>query len=207
MLHKEIPEICAENPNEACERSLKHIGIITSESQRIIKMINELLDKAKLEAGKVEWHFTEQPIQTLVDHAVSVTYALFKAKHLDCETRIDPDLPPVMCDPEKNPASAHQPLFQRRQIYALHGSVICSATRQEDMLLVSVQDTGPGIPKEEQAAIFDKFKQSYAGRHAQGTGLGLSICKDIIENHKGKIWVESESGAGSTFFFSLPFEQ
>ncbi len=206
MLHKEIPQLCTPKHDEICDRSLKHIEIITSESQRIIRMINELLDKAKLEAGKVEWHFTEQAIQKLIDHAFSVTYALFKAKHLDCETRIEPDLPLVLCDPEKI-LQVLINLFSNAAKFTTKGSVVCSATRQDNMLLVSVKDTGPGIPEEEQTAIFDKFKQSYAGRSSQGTGLGLSICKDIIDNHKGRIWVESQPGSGSTFLFSLPFTQ
>ena len=206
MLQKEIPHFCDEEHSEGRERSLRHISIISSESQRILRMINELLDKAKLEAGKVEWHVTEQRIHTLIEHAVSVTYALFKAKHLSCETRIDPDIPPVSCDQEKI-LQVLINLFSNAAKFTAQGGVLCSATQQNDMLLVSVQDTGPGIPKEEQQIIFGKFKQTHSGKESQGTGLGLSICKDIIAHHKGNIWVKSEPGAGSTFFFTLPLSK
>ena len=203
MLQREIPQVCDENHDEVCQRSMKHIGIITSESQRIIKMITELLDKAKLESGKVEWHFTEQNLKSLIDHALSVTYALFKTKHLSCETRVDPGLPTIMCDPEKI-LQVLINLLSNAAKFTMQGGVVCSATPQEDMLLVCVTDTGPGIPEEERESIFDKFKQTYAAKHMQGTGLGLSICKDIVTHHKGKIWVQSEPQGGSTFCFTLP---
>ena len=74
---------------------------------------------------------------------------------------------------------------------------------------VSVTDTGVGIPVEEQTKVFSKYEQTEAGKDAalKGTGLGLAICKEIISMHNGEVWVESEAGQGSTFFFSLPITQ
>jgi signal transduction histidine kinase len=78
------------------------------------------------------------------------------------------------------------------------------ARREEKAVLVSVRDTGPGIPREHATAIFDKFRQIPGTGRLPGTGLGLAIVKHIIQAHGGSVWVESEAGSGSTFIFRLP---
>ena len=84
------------------------------------------------------------------------------------------------------------------------GMVSVTARREEKAVLVSVRDTGPGIPREHAAAIFDKFRQIPGTGRLPGTGLGLAIVKHIIQAHGGSVWVESEAGSGSTFIFRLP---
>jgi two-component system sensor histidine kinase GlrK len=84
------------------------------------------------------------------------------------------------------------------------GTVSIAARRLENAVMVSVSDTGPGIPKEHAAVIFDKFRQVPGSGRLPGTGLGLAIVKHIIQAHGGAVWVESEEGNGSTFTFQLP---
>jgi len=85
------------------------------------------------------------------------------------------------------------------------GRVALSAERRDGEVLVSVADTGPGIPAKDRVVIFEEFRQAPAGAHAdEGTGLGLTLAKKIVELHGGRIWVESEVGHGSTFRFTLP---
>ena len=89
------------------------------------------------------------------------------------------------------------------------GSVTCRVSRNKDDVIVAITDTGIGIAPKDHAAVFEQFKQvgDTLTDKPKGTGLGLPICKEFIEHHGGKIWLESELGKGSTFFFSLPIQQ
>ncbi|HJQ51210.1 MAG TPA: ATP-binding protein, partial [Gaiellaceae bacterium] len=87
------------------------------------------------------------------------------------------------------------------------GRVDVSALLEDGRVEIAVADTGPGIPAEDLSAIFEEFEQTDEGRKAEGTGLGLPLSRKLVELHGGRLWAESEAGRGSTFHFTLPFQQ
>lgn len=128
------------------------------------------------------------------------------AKGINLELRTSPDLPVIKIDRERMLQALRDLIGNALKFTPNGGSVTVSSRLVERNVEVRVSDTGPGIPKENLAAIFDKFQQAQLSGYNQikGTGLGLAIVKHIITAHGGRIWVESELGHGSSFIFALP---
>ena len=219
------------------ERILENLAIMENESQRLTQLINDVLDIAKMEADRMEWHMARTDLTEVIQSAVSATTALAKEKDLSIQVHLPPDgLPPVWGHRDRliqvttNLLSNAIKFTEQGQIqvsgYRLQVSrdgttqpeIVRLGAHDEALNLepetlpsgewavVSVTDTGVGIPAKEIPGIFEKFTQvgdTLTGK-PQGTGLGLSICKGIIEHHRGYIWVKSEPGQGSTFSFALP---
>lgn len=186
---------------QVCE----NIQIIIDESQRLTALINKVLDLAKIEAGMVEWHMEPLPVAEVIERAMAATAALFEQKGLKPIAEISADLPDILGDRDRL-IQVIINLLSNAVKFTEHGSVTCQATRAEGEILIRVIDTGIGITEVDQAQVFEKFKQvgDTLTNKPQGTGLGLPICKEIIEHHGGRIWVESELGRGSVFSFTLP---
>jgi signal transduction histidine kinase/DNA-binding response OmpR family regulator len=183
----------------------ENLQVVVSEGERLTKLIDDVLDLAKIEAGKLEWHMGPVTLQEIVDHATAATSSLFDAKGLALVKQIAPDLPMVSGDRDRLVQVVIN-LISNSVKFTDAGSVTCRAERRGDELVVSVSDTGLGISRAEQPKVFERFKQvgDTLTDKPKGTGLGLPICKEIVEHHGGRIWVESEPGRGSTFSFSLP---
>ncbi|WP_432811537.1 response regulator [Pantanalinema sp. GBBB05] len=183
----------------------KNINIIVSEAERLTSLINDVLDVAKMEAGKVEWHMQLLSMAAVVERAIASTSALVESKGLLLHSVVAPDLPKVFGDSDRL-IQVMINLISNAIKFTEHGSITCEVTSQREHLLVQVIDTGIGIHPKDQPQVFDKFKQvgDTLTDKPKGTGLGLPICKQIIEHHGGSIWVESETGKGSRFCFTLP---
>jgi signal transduction histidine kinase/DNA-binding response OmpR family regulator len=183
----------------------ENLQVVVSEGERLTKLIDDVLDLAKIEAGKLEWHMGPVTLQEIVDHATAATSSLFDAKGLALVKQIAPDLPMVSGDRDRLVQVVIN-LISNSVKFTDAGSVTCRAERRGDELVVSVSDTGLGISRADQPKVFERFKQvgDTLTDKPKGTGLGLPICKEIVEHHGGRIWVESEPGRGSTFSFSLP---
>jgi signal transduction histidine kinase/DNA-binding response OmpR family regulator len=183
----------------------ENLQVVVSEGERLTKLIDDVLDLAKIEAGKLEWHIGPVTLQEIVDHATAATSSLFDAKGLALVKQIAPDLPMVSGDRDRLVQVVIN-LISNSVKFTDAGSVTCRAERRGDELVVSVSDTGLGISRADQPKVFERFKQvgDTLTDKPKGTGLGLPICKEIVEHHGGRIWVESEPGRGSTFSFSLP---
>ncbi|MEO0840949.1 MAG: response regulator [Cyanobacteria bacterium J06643_5] len=184
-----------------------NINIIISEAERLTTLINDVLDIAKMEAGKLDWKQENINIEEVIERSLAATYALFVNKDLELVKDIQPELPQVICD-EDRLIQVLINLISNAVKFTDEGSIICSAKVNNNNIVVSVSDTGSGISQDDQPKVFDKFKQvgEIFTDKPQGTGLGLPICKQIIEHHGGNIWVESELDKGSTFSFSIPIE-
>ncbi|NLI31002.1 MAG: PAS domain S-box protein [Nitrospiraceae bacterium] len=189
----------------AIKRVRDNINIILSESERLTTLIDDLLDIAKLESGKVVWKMERISINEVISRAHDATSALFDKKGLVFIRRIDESLPEFIGDRDKLIQVVIN-LLANAVKFTPAGTVTCSAVRRNGELLVSVIDSGIGIAEGDRASIFEKFKQAgdTLTDKPRGTGLGLPICKQIIEHHGGRIWVESETGKGSIFSFTLP---
>lgn len=185
-------------------------------SEKMLNLINDILDLSKLEAGKLLLSKMKVDFPAIVDISCRNLRIPMNNKKLRLEQKYAPNLPKVDVDPDKI-GQVMTNLVSNSIKFTPEGGTISIAADVEDYvdeldgstrkrLIVSVADTGAGIAKEELPLLFDKYKQTKTGKMSKykGTGLGLAISKRIIEAHKGKVWVESEVNKGTTFHFTIP---
>ena len=202
-----FPNVVSEDRkvNRAILQARESLSIIISEGERLTSLINDLLDLAKIESGKVDWKDEAVWLDEVVDHAVSATAALVDQKGLTLIREVEADLPPVTGDRDRLIQVVIN-LLSNAVKFTPHGTVTCRVQRAQNNLVVSVTDTGVGIAPEDQPKVFEKFKQvgDTLTDKPKGTGLGLPICHEIVKRHGGRLWLESELGKGSKFSFKLP---
>ena len=182
-----------------------NLDIIISEGQRLTSLINDVLDIAKMEAGKIEWKDERFTARYVVEHAVSATSSIFSEKGLGIITDIEDDLPEIFADKDRFIQVVIN-LLSNAVKFTDKGDITIRAKSSGDFVLISVSDKGMGISKDNLNKVFEKFKQvgDTLTDKPKGTGLGLPICKQIVEHYGGKIWAESKEGEGSTFYFTAP---
>lgn len=197
-----------EKLNKAVEQILSNSEIIISEGERLTQIVNNVLDISKIEAGKIDWKQEEVSIEEVIDKSYAATAALIRGKKLKWTKDIQEELPVVMGDKEKLIQVVIN-LISNAVKFTDEGSITCSAYVNGRELITSLSDTGMGIDEKHKTTIFEKFKQLEDNRlnKPAGTGLGLPICKNIIEHHGGRIWVEGCLNRGTTFLFSLPINK
>jgi signal transduction histidine kinase/DNA-binding response OmpR family regulator len=183
----------------------ENLQVVVSEGERLTKLIDDVLDLAKIEAGKLEWHMGPVTAQEVIEHATAATSSLFENKGLSLVKDLDATLPPIIGDRDRLIQVVIN-LVSNAVKFTDTGTVTCRARQSGDYVVVSVSDTGLGIASADQPKVFERFKQvgDTLTDKPKGTGLGLPICREIVEHHGGRVWVESEPGQGSTFSFSLP---
>lgn len=183
----------------------RNFDIILSEGERITALISDILDISKLESGTVKWNFEEISIEDIIENAYKALSSLFEQRGIPFYLHIQSNLPKINADRERL-IQVMINLFSNALKFTEKGFIRCSAELSDNEILVKVEDTGIGIPEEEIDTIFEKFKQvgDIMRNKPKGTGLGLPISKQIIEAHGGKIWVKSEYGKGSIFYFTIP---
>lgn len=186
---------------------LRDLAIVHRNASHLQSLINDVLDLSRVEAAQLDLTLDEVQPTELVNEAVATARSLVEARGLELRTEIEPDLPMVRVDPTR----IRQVLFNllnNAARFTDQGSVTVSAGRRDGELVLAVADTGLGIPPENQAHIFEEFRQADGSthRHHGGAGLGLAISQRFVALHGGRIWVESEVGRGSTFCFTLPIE-
>ena len=190
---------------QAKTQVIENLGVVVSEGERLTKLIDDVLDLAKIEAGKFTWNMGTVSVGEVVDRALAATASLFEAKNLQPVREIESDLPSVTGDQDRLIQVVIN-LISNAVKFTDSGRITCAARMRDGQLVVSVTDSGIGIAPADQPKVFEKFKQvgDTLTDKPKGTGLGLPICKEIVEYHGGNIWVESEPGKGSTFAFTLP---
>jgi PAS domain S-box-containing protein len=183
----------------------ENLGIIVSEGERLKHLINDVLDLAKLEAGKMAFKREAVDPAVVVRHVMSASVGLLQGKNVSLHTRVEGRLPEVIGDKDRL-IQVLVNLVSNSLKFTEHGSVTCRARTEGRYVIIDVADTGIGIPESEQHKVFEKFNQIGATltNKPKGTGLGLAICKHIVESHGGRIFFVSKPGAGSTFTFTLP---
>ncbi len=205
-----FPIIQTEDPkvNRAIKQVSENLNVVVSEGERLTGLINDVLDLAKIEAGKIEWHISSMSIGEVVNRAIASTKSLFDEKSITLKNDTDALLPVIKGDQNKLIQVVIN-LLSNAVKFTNDGTVSIRAIHEDDQIIVSVTDTGIGISEKDLPHVFEKFKQvgDTLTDKPQGTGLGLPICKEIVEHHGGKMWVESTLNSGSTFFFSLPVNE
>lgn len=192
------------------ELQQQDLSAIYNSGQHLLSLINDILDLAKIEAGKMELAFDEVNMSDVTNSVLSTMSGLVKDKPINLKRIIDPDIPTVRADAIRirqvmiNLLSNAAKFTDEGDIIVHVGLKPGPTGRME--LQVNVTDTGPGISQQDQAKLFQAFSQvdDSPTRKTGGTGLGLSICQHLISMHGGRIWVDSEIGHGSTFSFTLP---
>ena len=187
------------------------LGIVVAESERLTRLINDILDLAKMEAGKLEWFMVDLEPRPLIEQAVAATSSLFSGdQSIRLSKRLPDRLPKIHADHDRlmqvvvNLISNAVKFCDRDD-----GLVSIEAVAEPDHLQVTVTDNGPGIKPEDQDKIFEKFQQvgDTLTDKPKGSGLGLSICQEIIGHFGGRIWVQSEPGQGAVFSFTVPYRE
>ncbi len=178
------------------------VRVIQSAAQQMDTLIQDLLDMSRAEAGRFAVDL--QPVQTgaLLRDALRTLGPLADDKGVTIVTAWDDALPDVQVDPERITQVISNIVGNAIKFTPTGGEIRVSAEERPDGVLVSVADTGPGVPPEHLLHVFDRYWQ--LSRRNRGAGLGLPIAKTIIEAHQGRIWVESTAGKGATFHFTLP---
>jgi two-component system sensor histidine kinase GlrK len=182
------------------------LAVLEKESNRLVGMLNSLLDLSKMEAGMMSFNLEPKNIRPLIDQAIEEISPLVEAKKIHLEVMATKELPTIKIDSERILQALRNIIGNAVKFTPEAGQVKISVRLTDHQVEVSVADTGPGIPKGNLNTIFEKFQQATGGGSSpiQGTGLGLAIAKQIITHHGGKIWAESRLGQGSTFIFVLP---
>ncbi len=183
------------------------IDIIVTETERLTRLVNQVLDMAKIESGHAQWHTSDVDLRALVQQAVSTTTELFHERQTQVDVVMPDQLPSLRCDPDRLMQVLLNLLSNAAKFVPVPGGrVTVRLDHDAAGVTISVRDNGPGVPREQQALIFERFRQGGDGANRpQGTGLGLPISRQIVEHFGGRIWIESKPRQGSSFVFQLPW--
>ncbi len=208
-----LAEIIRNTPDLDPEKHEEFIGIIIKESERLTRLINDVLDFQKIGSGKISWQMERLDFKEVIEDSIFATSQLVNEKNIDLSLNIserdfvlngDKDrLMQVMVNLISNAVKFCPPEHGSIEI-GMHRAV--SKIKDSHRMKVYIKDNGIGINKADQQIIFNEFRQvvSRAGGRPGGTGIGLTITKQIIQAHNGRIWVDSVPDKGATFFFTLP---
>jgi signal transduction histidine kinase len=204
---RSFSEILYDNPDLEIAQRNRFLNIIIKESERLTRLIHQVLDLAKIESGNAEWHISKVDLRAIIEESVAATSRLFEQQHIRLDLHMPHAVPPVAADPDRLMQVMLNLLSNATKFCdSSHGLVDVCLREQSDALRVDVRDNGPGIAPANQRIIFDKFRQvgDTLTEKPQGTGLGLPISRQIITRLGGNLWLESTPGHGATFSFTLP---
>lgn len=206
---RSFSEILLRYDVDNTEKRKQFVSIIHDEAERLTRMINDLLDLSKIEAGRLEFSPEPLELEPVFSRAVDTTQPLFAEKEIRMVSAIEPGLPLVYGDADWLHQVLTNLLFNAVKFSPEGGTIRLSAGKKDGFALISVTDGGSGIPQDRLERIFERFHQvrDPQKNHHLGTGLGLTISREIVERMGGKIWAESELGAGATFTFTVPLSK
>ena len=201
-----LAELMADDSDMAAAQRQQFLGIIVAETERLSRLVNQVLDMAKIESGHAQWHNTEVDMGRLLAQAVQTTTEMFRERSAAIGLTVPATPVVLMADPDRLTQVMLNLLSNAAKfVPPQSGRVEVQMTLPPGRLRVAVQDNGPGVPAAQQALIFERFRQGGDAAHRpQGTGLGLPISRQIVEHFGGRMWIEDRAGGGACFVFELP---
>ena len=205
---RSFSEILLDSPDLGLAERNQFLEIVVKESERLTRLINDILDLSRIQTGRMEWRLSTCDPKGILDDALAATSGLFKEKGITLQPEFASELPRITVDRDRLMQVVINLLSNAAKFaQAEGGRVIVRMARYKRGLAVSVEDNGPGIPPEQCEAVFDRFHQlrddDVTGK-PKGWGLGLAICRQIVEHFGGRIWVEPAQPTGAVFRFTLP---
>ena len=199
-----------EDPEMDATQRIRFLGIVIKESERLTRLINQVLDMAKIESGNAEWRTSEIDLKEVIEDAVSATSQLVRDNRVALLVDLPHEVPLITADRDRLMQVLLNLISNAVKFCdSTDGQVNIKLSEEQDTLRVDVSDNGQGIRLEDQKIIFEKFRQvgnTLTGK-PQGTGLGLSISRQIVSHFGGRLWVESLPGGGATFSFTMPLSK
>ena len=200
-------EILLDDPDVELGQRKNFLGIITKETERLTRLINQVLDLAKIESGKAEWADAAVDMKEVISDTIAAMGQLFKEKNIAVEAQLPGNVSPVTADLDRMIQVMLNLLSNAAKFCdAANGRVEVVLSERDGCIRVDVRDNGRGISPKDQGEIFSKFHQvgGVLTDKPRGSGLGLHISRQIVEHFGGKMWVESDIGRGACFSFTLP---
>jgi hypothetical protein len=204
-----LSELMRDDDSMESSQRQQFLCIIVTEAERLSRLVNQVLDMAKIEAGQADWHSSEVDLREVVEqvaHSMRESYRE-RGVGLALELALDQPLRPVRADADRLTQVVLNLLSNAlKYAPASEGRVVVRLGEAADRLTLEVQDNGPGIAADQEAVVFEKFRQVPGDDHYRpgGTGLGLPISRQIVEHFGGRMWLRSTPGQGACFGFSLP---
>jgi len=201
-----LAELLRDDPKIELAQRCKFIDIIVSETERLSRLVNQVLDMAKIESGHAEWLTEPVNMGALVRQAIATTAEMFRERQIAVEVTLPDQVPLLKADPDRLMQVMLNLLSNAAKFVPVSGGRVgVSMTSDDAGVTVSVQDNGPGVTRAQQALVFERFRQGGdASNRPQGTGLGLPISRRIVAHFGGRLWLESEPPDGARFSFFLP---
>jgi signal transduction histidine kinase len=193
---------------ELNEKQAEYVEDILSSGNHLLSLINDVLDLSKVEAGQIELEVAPFSLREAVERGVVMIRERASKNGVAVAAEVEPTVQVVTADERRIRQVLFNLLSNAVKFTPAGGRIDVSAARVDGEIQLAVADTGPGIAPDDRDRIFEEFQQTEVGaKHHEGTGLGLALSKRLVELHGGRIWVESELGAGSRFVFTLPAEE
>jgi signal transduction histidine kinase/Na+/proline symporter len=202
-----LAELMRDDPKMELTQRGQFMGIIVTETERLSRLVNQVLDMAKFESGHAEWHTVEVDLRALIQKAVATTAEMFREKQCTVDVVLPDTAPALMADPDRLTQVVLNLLSNAAKFIPVPGGRVCVSLERDDTgMTVKVQDNGPGIPEAQKNQVFDRFHQGGDAAHRpHGTGLGLPISQQIVTHFGGRLWLEQTPGDGACFAFHLPW--
>ena len=203
-IHGVIKLLCADRLGELSQKGKVMADMALRNSDRLVHLVSDILDLERMESGRDEITKSNCNSDLLIQQAIDTVSSMAQLQQITLET--DARSIEFLGDRDRLTQALINLISNAIKFSSAHSKVTIAASEQGDKILFSVADRGRGIPQDKLETIFERFQQVDASdsRKKGGTGLGLAICRHIIEQHQGKIWVDSTYGKGSTFFFTVP---
>jgi signal transduction histidine kinase len=190
---------------ELNDKQDEYMKDIHASGQHLLSLINDILDLSKIEAGRMELEIAAFHLPTAIENALTLVRERAGRRSLTLQATVDERLGEVHGDARKVKQVLLNLLSNAIKFTPEGGRIEVAGVAKDGLVEVSVTDSGVGIAPEDQEAVFEEFRQvGTADKKVEGTGLGLTLCRKFVQLHGGRIWVKSQTGAGSTFTFTIP---